>query len=104
MSLETLITAMQQKAKFAPPLGAKIAFHVEDLGTILFDGTQMPAQIGESAEGENAICDTSFKLSENTLNALMNGTQDPTMAYMTGKVKIAGKMGIAMKMASFLGD
>jgi putative sterol carrier protein len=38
------------------------------------------------------------------LNKLLSGTLDPTLAYMTGKLKIQGSTGVAMKLATMLGD
>ena len=35
---------------------------------------------------------------------LLDGSLDPTMAYMTGKLKISGSTGVAMKLAAMLGD
>jgi putative sterol carrier protein len=34
----------------------------------------------------------------------MEGRLDPTLAYMTGKLKVEGKLGVAMKLAAMLGD
>jgi putative sterol carrier protein len=34
----------------------------------------------------------------------MKGNLDPTMAYMTGKLKVEGKMGVALKLTSMFAD
>jgi len=44
------------------------------------------------------------KMSADTLQGLLNGTQDPTLAFMTGKIKVNGSMGHALKLASLLDD
>jgi len=42
--------------------------------------------------------DTTISTSEDTMMAVVRGEQNPTTAYMTGKLKIKGDMGAAMKL------
>jgi len=42
--------------------------------------------------------DVTIRASEETFRAVANGEQNPTTAYMTGKLKIDGDMGAAMKL------
>jgi putative sterol carrier protein len=42
--------------------------------------------------------DTTIQASEETMMAVVRGEQNPTAAYMTGKLKIKGDMGAAMKL------
>jgi putative sterol carrier protein len=49
------------------------------------------------SEGE-ADADTTITTSEETMLAVVRGEQNPTSAYMTGKLKIKGDMGAAMKL------
>jgi putative sterol carrier protein len=42
--------------------------------------------------------DTTIQTSEETMLAVVRGEQNPTTAYMTGKLKIKGDMGAAMKL------
>jgi putative sterol carrier protein len=42
--------------------------------------------------------DTTIATSEETMLRIINGEQNPTTAYMTGKLKIKGDMGAAMKL------
>jgi putative sterol carrier protein len=42
--------------------------------------------------------DTTIETSEETMLAVVRGEQNPTTAYMTGKLKIKGDMGAAMKL------
>jgi putative sterol carrier protein len=48
-------------------------------------------------EGE-ADADTIISTSEETFTKMINGEQNPTSAYMTGKLKVKGDMGAAMKL------
>jgi putative sterol carrier protein len=45
-----------------------------------------------------------MRLSLAHLEALVAGTLNPTMAYMTGKLKIQGSMGVALKIGQLLED
>ena len=45
-----------------------------------------------------------MRISAENLEKLIAGTLDPTMAYMTGKLKVEGKMGVALKINSMLSD
>ena len=42
--------------------------------------------------------DTTISASQETMMAVVRGEQNPTTAYMTGKLKIKGDMGAAMKL------
>ena len=46
--------------------------------------------------GENA--DTTISTSEETFERIVDGELNPTSAYMTGKLKVKGDMGAAMKL------
>ena len=49
------------------------------------------------AEGAGAA-DCTISASEETLTRIVNGEQNATTAYMTGKLKISGDMGAALKL------
>jgi putative sterol carrier protein len=42
--------------------------------------------------------DVTISTTEETFEKLVNGEQNPTTAYMTGKLKVKGDMGAAMKL------
>ena len=48
-------------------------------------------------EGEQEA-DAVISASEETFQKLVSGDQNPTSAYMTGKLKVKGDMGAAMKL------
>jgi putative sterol carrier protein len=48
-------------------------------------------------EGE-ADADVKIRTSEETFQAIASGEQNPTTAYMTGKLKVDGDMGAALKL------
>ncbi len=48
-------------------------------------------------EGE-ADADVTIRTSEETFEAIASGEQNPTTAYMSGKLKVDGDMGAALKL------
>jgi len=69
-------------------------FDVEDVGqwtVAVDDGT---VTVTEGA----AEADCTITASEETLVKIATGEANPTTAYMTGKLKIAGDMGVALKL------
>jgi len=106
MSLETLAAQLKTQAAMNPPLGYRVKFDLGDDGVLFWDGTVTPAEIGPlpvSGEGDRDA-DTVLRLTVDDLGKLLSGTLDPTLAYMTGKLKIQGSTGVAMKLAAMLGD
>jgi putative sterol carrier protein len=69
-------------------------FDIEGAGTWKVDVTDGALAVTEGAGDADATITTS---EENFLK-LISGEQNPTTAYMTGKLKIKGDMGAAMKL------
>ncbi len=99
MSQEAIISAFQQQASNVDPLGAKIKF-VLDEHAIIIDGTQDNNDVRVSDAEEEADCTISTTMED--FMKLKNGDLNPMMAVMTGKVKIKGDMGLAMKLQSLI--
>jgi putative sterol carrier protein len=69
-------------------------FDIEGAGTwrvAITDG------VIEVTEG-GGDADVTFSSSEESFEKIVSGEQNPTTAYMTGKLKIKGDMGAAMKL------
>jgi putative sterol carrier protein len=69
-------------------------FEIEGAGTwtvAVADGT---IAVSEGA----GDADVTFSASEENFEKIVSGEQNPTTAYMTGKLKIKGDMGAAMKL------
>ena len=70
-------------------------FDVEGAGTwrvAIADGSI------DATEGASEDADVTFSASEENFEKIVSGEQNPTTAYMTGKLKIRGDMGAAMKL------
>lgn len=102
MSLDSLTDQLKSQAAMNPPLGYRVKFDLGEDGVLLWDGTVTPAEIAAAEDDPDA--DTVLRLSLDDFAKLLSGTLDPTLAYMTGKLKITGSTGVAMKLAAMLGD
>ena len=69
-------------------------FDIEGAGVWQVDVTDGTVKVTEGGTDGDAT----IRASEETFTAIANGEQNPTTAYMTGKLKIDGDMGAAMKL------
>jgi putative sterol carrier protein len=69
-------------------------FEIEGAGTWKVDVDDGKVTVTEG--GGDADC--TIMASEETFEKIASGEQNPTSAYMTGKLKIKGDMGAAMKL------
>ncbi|PLP57002.1 sterol-binding protein [Mesorhizobium loti] len=58
---------------------------------------------GASISTADAPADCTIKLSLDDLESLIAGDLNPTMAFMTGKLKIEGDMSVAMALSQLIG-
>lgn len=72
-----------------------VKFDIEDEGVLrIVDG---------KVTSEDGDADCTISASLETLKELFDGDLDPTAAYMTGKIRIDGDLGTAMKLSQLLG-
>jgi putative sterol carrier protein len=100
MSLDDVTAKIKQKMALAAGLNAKIKFDFGDDGLIFADTTVSPPVVSY----DNADADTTLSCSLSTFEAILEGRQDPNLAYMMGKLKIKGSMGLAIKLNGILED
>lgn len=98
---DRLPTRLKDKPDLAEKINSTYKFEVagDDGGTWLVDLTQGGGSISQS--DADAACTISIQDSD--LVALVNGDLNPQMAFMTGKLKIKGDIGLAMKLQSLFG-
>ncbi|MFY0606283.1 MAG: SCP2 sterol-binding domain-containing protein [Cyclobacteriaceae bacterium] len=95
----TLDKATEKVVKLAANNGGKVKAKINfkfDEGMIHLDDTVSPTVV--SNDDVEADCTIVLSL-ENFLN-MMHGDLNPMMAMMSGKMKIEGSKGVAMKLAS----
>lgn len=69
-------------------------FVIEDEGSVMIDDS------GARAADEEA--DVTLTSDTETFRAILEGSENPTAAFMSGKLKVDGDMGQAMKLAGVL--
>lgn len=71
-----------------------VKFDLGDDGVIVVDG--------QTVSTEDAGADCTITISKEDFLALTAGELNPTMAFMSGKLKVAGDMSIAMQLSQIL--
>lgn len=79
-------------------LGKTVKLDLGDAGKIYIDGASTP----NAVTNEDKPADATVSMSWDDFMALSQGQLDPMMAFMQGKLKIAGDMMIAQKLAPLL--
>ena len=69
-------------------------FDIEGAGTWTVRVEDGKVSVSEGGEDADAV----ISASEETFEKIASGEQNPTSAYMTGKLKVKGDMGAAMKL------
>jgi len=62
---------------------------------------EMTDGVGRLVPGGVERPDTTFTVTDKTWVAIAEGRQDPTKAFMTGKLKVSGDMMLALKVPEF---
>ena len=98
MSFETVLQEVRKRAEKASSFGNSIKFHFGDEGCIILDGTNGPNVV--STEDRQTDCTVNVNLSD--FAGMMDGSVNPMMAFMMGKLKVDGDMSIAMKLQTIM--
>lgn len=98
MSLEAVTDQIKQKMAMAYGLTAKVKFNFDEDGLIFVDTNENPPLISH----EDNEADLTLSCSIDTFQDILNGVQDPNIAFMMGKLKVKGSMGLALKLNAIL--
>lgn len=93
-ALQTAAAALREKFADADFEGS-VKFDIEDEGVILVIDGELRMEDGET--------DVTISASLDTFREIFDGELSPTAAYMTGRMRIDGDMGLAMKLSQVLG-
>tara|TARA_B100001057_G_scaffold498905_1_gene607580 strand:+ start:948 stop:1241 length:294 start_codon:yes stop_codon:yes gene_type:complete len=94
---DSIFNELQDKANEADAIGGTIKFVIDD--TVVFvDGTGTKNLVSNS----NDDADCTISTSASALKDMQSGDLNPMTAVMSGKVKISGDMGLAMKVQSLM--
>jgi len=99
MDLETLTNGMRERVQGKSGLDATVKFDFGDDGLIYVDAAASP----NSVSNEDKDADCTSRISRANFEKVLEGDMDPTTAFMMGRLKVEGSMGIAMKLSKILG-
>ena len=98
MSLESITKTITERVGDDAGLGATLKFDMGDAGVVYIDGKSTP----NTVSNENKDADCTVGVTVEDLTAMMAGDLAPTTAFMSGKLKVEGDMGVAMKLQSLM--
>jgi putative sterol carrier protein len=91
--LESVLPALSR-------VGALVKFDLGDDGAVVLDARTAPAAVVEETD---TPADCTIKITQDNLLKLLDGKLDPMLGYTLGKIKVAGSLGVAMKLIGALG-
>lgn len=97
--VDTIIGEMGKRLGAKSGLGGTLKFDFGDNGSVFLDGKSEPNSV---SDGTGKTADCTITLSLDTFERLISRQLDPTSAFMQGKLRVAGDMGLAMKLSPIL--
>jgi putative sterol carrier protein len=97
MTLAVLTAKMKEGASKKSSFGNTVKF-ATDQGVVYIDGNQNPP----SVTNDDKAADCTLRMDFSDFSDMIAGKLDGMTAFMTGKLKIEGDMGVAMKLQSIL--
>ncbi len=93
MSLDAIASKIRDRVA-GSGFDKSVKFDLGSDGVIVVDG--------QNVSTEDAGADCTITLTKDDFESLMAGDLNPTMAFMTGKLKVAGDMSIAMQLSQVI--
>ena len=93
MSIADIVSEISGKVA-GGSFDGSVKFDCGEAGLMVIDGANV------STEDQETDCTIAVELED--LQAMVAGELDPTSAFMSGKLKVDGDMGMAMSLASVL--
>ncbi len=93
-TIDAAVKALNEKMDGGGFDGGTAKFVIEGEGAIMIDGA------GARAGDEEA--DVTLTADEETFRAILDGAENPTAAFMSGKLTVDGDMGLAMQLGTVL--
>lgn len=84
-------------AKIGGGFDGSAKFVIDGEGAVMVDGS------GVRAADDSDEADVTMTADPDTFQEILSGDLNPTSAFMSGKLKLDGDMGMAMKLGSALG-
>jgi putative sterol carrier protein len=93
-TLEEITERMREAVGSDSGLGKSVKFDFGSDGVVRIDGG--------TVDNQDVAADCVIGVSKSDFEAMGRGELDPTMAFMSGKLKIQGDMSVAMKLQPLL--
>jgi putative sterol carrier protein len=97
MDLAAVTSRIQEALGQETGFDKRVKFDFGAIGKLLIDGA------AKKASNDDADADATISVGFDDFLKLAQGQLDPMMAFMSGKLKIAGDMSVVMKLQSVLG-
>ena len=97
--VQKIVTEMGDRLGANSGLGGTLRFDFGEPGSVFIDGKSQPNTVADGA-GKSADCTITVSLE--TFEKMVKGELDGTSAFMQGKLRVAGDMGLAMKLGPVL--
>lgn len=96
----SLMDRLQTTTPALSRLGAVVRFDLGADGAPVLDARGGKAVFAEESDAE---ADCTIKITRDNLVKLLDGKLDPMLGYTLGKIRVAGSLGVAMKLIGALG-
>ncbi|MDH6233403.1 putative sterol carrier protein [Mesorhizobium soli] len=93
MGVEAVVEKIRSRVE-SSGFDRSVKFDTGGDGVIVIDGA--------SISTTDAPADCTIKISLDDLESLISGDLNPTMAFMTGKIKVEGDMSVAMSLSQII--
>ena len=98
MTLDEIEAKMRKRLPQFRAFNGAARFDFGKDGLLRLDATKTPATL--QREDGDAVC--TIRMSLDNFDKMLEGGLNPTLAFATGKLKVQGSMGSALKLASLL--
>ncbi|HVV66154.1 MAG TPA: SCP2 sterol-binding domain-containing protein [Rhizomicrobium sp.] len=97
--IQQIVTQMGGAIGANSGLGGTLKFDFGQDGSVFIDGKSTPNTV---SDGDGKSADCTISVSMETFEKMVKGELDGTSAFMQGKLRVAGDMGLAMKLGPIL--
>lgn len=94
MDLQACTELLRAKVGRANALNATLKFDCGADGVVYIDGVAVP----NTVDNADRAADCTVAITLANLSAMLSGELDPATAFMSGRIKVDGDLGVAMKL------
>ncbi|HCE01932.1 MAG TPA: sterol-binding protein [Acidobacteria bacterium] len=98
MTLEKITEGIRGRVGTRSPIPAIVKFDFGDDGVVRVDGKSTPTVV----DNEDREADCTVKVIMDDFVQIAQGTINPQMAFMTGKLRVEGDVSLAMQLGAIL--